>query len=52
MRAKKIPPLNEFLDPPRTKPLTPEQVRERKSSFFAAKEASDRVPVRRPSPRE
>lgn len=45
-RVKKFPDLAGWLDPPRTRRLTPQQAADRRAEFLAAKQASDRVPVR------
>lgn len=45
-RVEKMPSVQEWLDPPRTKRLTPDEVKERRAGFEAAKAASDRIPVK------
>ena len=45
-RAKKLPDLHEYLDPPRTRRLSKQEAAERRAAFEAAKAASDRIPVR------
>jgi hypothetical protein len=46
---RKVPTLEVWLDPPRTKRLTPDQAEQARADFEAAKAISDRVPVRRAS---
>jgi len=47
-RVKEFPELAKWLDPPRTRRLSPEEAQERKAAFHDAVEASNKVPVRRP----
>ena len=47
-RVKEFPELAKWLDPPRTRRLSPEEAQERKAAFRDAVEASNKVPVRRP----
>jgi hypothetical protein len=48
-RVKEMPKLDKWLDPPRTRRLSPEQAAEHRREFLAAVAASDKVPVKRPS---
>jgi hypothetical protein len=47
---RKLPALKDWLDPPRTRKVSPDRAAELDEAFRRAKEISDRVPVRR-SPR-
>jgi hypothetical protein len=51
-RVKKLPDLPGWLDPPRTRRLTPEQAEQARRDFEASVAASSSVPIQRPTRRE